>query len=92
MNFNKNRMGLTLGSLFSLSHLLWVIIVALGFGQKILDSAHSYHFVGGDHPVESFTFLTALLGVIFAFICGYIVGWLFACIWNYFKKVEKTEE
>jgi len=79
---NKNKLGLSLGILFGLMHLLWVILVAVGLGQKIIDWAQSIHFLAPVYTVASFSILTAIIGVATAFVCGYVIAWVFAFINN----------
>ncbi|MBI2024634.1 MAG: hypothetical protein HYT03_00895 [Candidatus Harrisonbacteria bacterium] len=86
MKLNKNQAGLALGSISALGHFLWVIIVAIGSGQKLADLAHSIHFLTDRHVVHEVTLGTAILGVVLALALGYITGWVFACLWNLFAK------
>ena len=80
---NKNHIGLTLGSIFGLMHLLWVIVVGLGFGQSLANFWHSMHFLTDMHTFAGFSFGTAVLGVIMAFVSGYVIGFVFAALWNW---------
>ena len=82
MQLNKNQAGLTLGLISALGHLLCVIAVAIGIGQALLDWTLSYHFISVAKTVVSSSLGLAIVGIISAFICGYIVGWVFAFIWN----------
>lgn len=86
MKLSQKTAGLSLSSLFGLMHLGWVIIVAAGAGQKIADWWSLKHFVSGDYAVGSFDLGIAVFGVILAAVCGFIVGWVFAWLWNYFEK------
>lgn len=82
MHFDKNRLGLTVGSVSALGHFTWVVIVALGFGQRFADFVHNVHFFTDRHELVAFNIVTAALGVIFAFVIGYATGWVFAWIWG----------
>ena len=87
-SFN-HKVGLTIGSLFALGHLIWVALVALGIGRQLLDYHFSMHFVyfyQKPYSVLPFDFATALLGILTAFIVGYIAGWVASWIWGYFNK------
>jgi hypothetical protein len=86
MTLNKKQAGLALGSLAALYHLLWVLAVALGYGQALLDWAYSMHFIDSAQFVGTANFATAIIGIIKAFVCGFITGWLFAWFWNKFAK------
>jgi hypothetical protein len=79
---NKNQLGLTLGILFTIMHILWIIVVLIGWGKSIADWLHSVHFFGDAHTIIPVSLGVSLIGIIAAFISGYVTGWVFAAIWN----------
>ena len=79
---NKNSAGLSLGIILVLVHLLWFIIILLGLAQPLLSWIVESHFVKINIEIAQFNFITATLTLIRAFIGGYIIGWLFAFIYN----------
>lgn len=90
MQFNKNQTGLTLGTLSGLMHLLWVIAVALGMGQVLANWSHNAHFLTDMHSLGAFNFGTAVVGVISAWVSGYVIGWVFAMLWNWLGAKAKS--
>ncbi|MBI2990380.1 MAG: hypothetical protein HYY51_04340 [Candidatus Magasanikbacteria bacterium] len=86
MSFDKNRAGLSLGLLFGLTHLLWVLTVAAGWGQPFANRWHGMHFLNDLHVVGGFAFSVALWGVVGAFVSGYLFGFVFAAIYNAMGK------
>lgn len=90
MNFNKNRMGLAIGSLFATMHFLWILVVAFGIGNVLVDEVISIHFFTGAFTILDFSLAMVLFGIIGAFVSGYVMGWIFACFWNLFGK-DKEE-
>ena len=86
MALNANKVGLALGTLFALIHIIWAIIIRLGFGDNIMGGLMRLHFVGFPAAVMPFKIGTAIFLVVVAFIAGYVAGWLFAFIWNYYDK------
>lgn len=83
MTIDRNRAGLSLGLLSGLMHLLWVLIVGAGMGQSMMSWWSGMHFMmNTDYSVGSFAFGNGLLGVVMALIWGYVIGWVFAAIWN----------
>lgn len=84
MQLNKNQTALTLGTLFSLMHLLWVLIAASGAGQALADFWHRKHFLTDMHAVGGVDFGMAVVGVILAWVGGYVIGFVFAALWNWF--------
>ena len=89
LQINKNQAGLALGSLSALLHFLWVIVVALGFGQGLAEWWHKIHFIGDFHVIKPATFGTSVIGIITAFVAGYVLAWLFALLWNVIGKKLK---
>lgn len=80
---NNNQAGIALGALFGLMHTLWVTAVAIGFGQPIIKSLESGHFLSTTYTTISFDPVTAVLGIIGAAVSGYIIGWTFMYIYNF---------
>ena len=86
MALSANKVGLTLGTLLALVHIIWAILVRLGFGDNILGGLMRLHFVSFPAAMGPFKIGTAIFLVVLTFIVGYVVGWLFAFIWNYYDK------
>ncbi len=81
---NKNQSGLALGSVFAIFHTLWVFVVGIGLGKWVINKGYSIHFLANAPTINSFSFTTALIGIISAFVSGYIVGWLIVYFYNKF--------
>ncbi len=81
---NKNAVGLSLGIIFLIVHLLWIIAVVGGFAETLIVWWNNSHFIHTNMTVTNFYIGTALLTLIRAFIGGYIIGWIFAFIYNKF--------
>lgn len=86
MKIDPNRTGLTLGLTFVLLHFTWLILFILGIGDLWFKWTQGLHFTKVEYEMLSFNPLTALLGLIGAFILGYLVGAVFGFIW---KQLEK---
>ncbi len=78
--------ALSVGTFAFLLHLLWVLIVAAGFGQALVNWKLSLHFVSMQFTVMPFGFVNAIVLLIAAFIVGAGAGALFATVWNHFSK------
>jgi hypothetical protein len=83
---NVTDVGLAFGLCMGAFHLLWVILVALGIAQAIMDWILGLHFVTMTYAVGTFEFWTALSLVVFTMVVGFVGGVVFAAIWNYFMK------
>lgn len=82
----KNKLGLMIGIFAAFFHAVWALLVAIGVGQKSLDWIMPMHFLNNLYSVADFSFGIALLLIVMAFIGGYIIGWLFAALWNLLNK------
>lgn len=83
---NRNKVALVLGSFAAIVHLVWALIVGLGWGQAYLDFVFGMHFITNPYMVADFDLATAVELIVIAFLVAYIVGYVFATIWNHFHK------
>ncbi len=83
---NKNKLGIVLGIFVGAMHAIWVLAVALNVGQKFLDFILPLHFIDNLYSVMTFNIATALMLVVMATVGGYVMGWLFAALWNWVDK------
>jgi len=83
---NNNTAGFSLGILFGIMHLVWIALVGFGAGQSVANWSYGMHFMPGMRQVMGFEFGRGALGVILAIIFGYVVGYIFAVLWDFFDK------
>lgn len=86
MKLNLNTTGMVLGTVFGLWHLVWSVFVAGGFAQTLMDWVFVLHFLNNPFTVGSFNLMTAVTLIVFTSIIGYVVGWVFAYLWNWILK------
>ncbi|MDD5192467.1 MAG: DUF5676 family membrane protein [Candidatus Nanoarchaeia archaeon] len=88
MKLDKCKIGLIVGIFFAVVHAVWAILVGVipGVLQNFLDWIFNLHFLEPVWILTSFNLLNAVMLVIITFICGYIIGWVFALIWNCLAK------
>lgn len=86
LKLDPQKTGLGLGSLFGLMHLLWSLMVAIGFAQGLMDWIYSIHFLNNPFRVGVFDVMTALILIVITSIVGFVIGWVFATLWNYWQK------
>jgi len=83
---NPKRLALTLGTFAAFVHLVWVVLVAAGLAQWLVDFKLGLHFLSIPYTVVAFNPATAVLLLIVAFVVGYVVGWVLAWLWNWAGK------
>jgi len=85
---NKNKTGLSLGIFIALIHALWAVLVAIGVAESMLDWVFPMHFIGNVFSINAFSIVNALILIVCGFVGGYVMGWVFALIWNWVAKMK----
>lgn len=88
---NKNRVGLALGGMMGLWHLIWGLMVLFGVAYPFMTFVLGLHFMNNPFVMNEYSFLTMILLILVTFVIGYIFGWLFAFLWNWFYGARKNE-
>ena len=85
---DKKKTGMIVGAFFAIMHALWALFVAVtpALLQQFLDWMFDLHFLKPVWVLTSFDLVSAILLVALTFAAGYFFGWMFAAIWNWFKK------
>jgi hypothetical protein len=85
---DKNKTGLVVGFVLALMHAVWALFVAITPGglQTFLDWVFKVHFLEPVWILTAFNFLDAIFLVILTFVCGFILGWVFAAVHNWLSK------
>ena len=81
-HINPAKVAITLGAFLGGGHVIWSIFVALGWAQALVDFKLRMHMVSVPVVVKDFDFGTAAMLIATATIIGYIIGYVFALIWN----------
>ena len=82
MRLEPVRTGLVLGLLVALGHLAWIVLVASGFAQTLINLVLAIHFLQVSVTVAPFNVVTALVLVGVTFVVGLAIGIVFSLIWN----------
>lgn len=80
---NPHKTGLALGALAGGLHVVWSLFVALNWAQALLNFIFTVHMVKPLLVVDAFSFPLATTLVVVTAIIGYVVGRLFALLWNH---------
>lgn len=83
---NPNKAGLALGAVIGGWHLLWSLLVALGWAQAVIDFIFWMHFINPVYVVGPFNAVTALILVTVTALIGFAAGWSFGIVWNRIHK------
>ena len=78
--------GLVLGAIIDLWHLTWSLLVAAGWAQSVIDFVFWMHFIKPVYVIQPFNLGTATVLVVVTAVIGFVVGSVFAVLWNWFHK------
>ncbi len=87
MHFVPHKVGLAFGAFLGAVHLLWSVLVFLGWGQPLLDFIFSLHMIHPVYEVGPFDVMMAGSLVVVTAIIGYALGYVMTLFWN---KVHKS--
>lgn len=82
-NLNVQKTSLAFGLLLSGFHFCWAVLVFLGIAQAIVDFVLWAHMIHMQYTAGPFEFSAALTLLVFTFVTGYIMGFVFASVWNW---------
>lgn len=77
------KTALAVGTLTGFWHLLWAILVGLGWAKPVLDFLLELHFLKISYALAPFSMASAASLVILTFAVGAGFGLLFAVVWNW---------
>ena len=83
---NPIKGGLVLGAVIGLWHLTWSILVASGWAQPVIDFVFWMHFIKPIYVIQPFNLGTATVLFVVTAVIGFVVGSVFAIVWNWFHK------
>ena len=81
-HLNPAKTGLAVGKLLGGLHVIWAILVWLGWAQPLINFSMWAHMVSVPVVVKAFDLSAAVTVVIVASLVGCVIGYLFANIWN----------
>lgn len=86
MKFNVQKTALVLGIFLGLVHVVWSLLVLIGFAQPLLDFIFWVHMLANPYHVTGFTLTQSILLILVTCGVGYLVGYVFAMLWNKMHK------
>lgn len=85
-HLSPTKTGLAVGKLAGSLHVIWSALVAFGWAQTLVDFSMWAHMVNVRVVVEPFDLSAAVAVIVVASLVGYLVGYLFARIWNWLYR------
>ena len=81
-HLNPRKTGLTVGAFIGGWHVIWSLLVALGWAQPLINFVLWAHMISLPYVVKAFDLSAAATLVVMTWFVGYVVGYIFAKIWN----------
>ena len=79
---SPNRVGILFAALFGGWHVMWSLLVLLGWAQPVIDFIFWAHMIRSIYIVKPFDPLAALTLIVIASAIGYGLGYAGAIIWK----------
>lgn len=80
--------ALTVGSVIGFWHLAWAVLVASGAAKAFMDFVLRLHFLEFSYTLAPFQLSTAAMLVGLTFAIGFVLGLIFALVWNWLAGSE----
>jgi hypothetical protein len=84
---DAHRTGLVFAALMFSFHLCWLVLVAVGWAQPLMDFIFWMHHIQPVYVVRPFNPTMAALLLGFTTLVGYVSGNLGASLWNVLREV-----
>lgn len=91
---NPPKAALAVGIVVGLYHLMWVVLVATGAAQTVLNFILRLHFIEIAIQIAPYDSMTGAMLVGLTFAIGALFGLVFAYVWNWLagKAAEAPTE
>ncbi len=86
MKLNPGKTALAAGAFAGLWHVVWGILVVLGWASALQSWILDLHFLNNPFAVQSFDIVKWVTLIVVTAVLGYIFGYIFATIWNKINK------
>ena len=85
------KTAMAVGTVFAAWHLVWVILVGVGWAAQVLSFILELHFLKIDLQLAPYSAFTAFSLVAITFCVGALFGAIFAVVWNWLTAAGEPE-
>ncbi|HLW35165.1 MAG TPA: hypothetical protein VKS98_05855 [Chthoniobacterales bacterium] len=79
---NPHKVGFVIGALIGGWHVLWALLVLIGWAQPIIDFIFWAHMIEPIYRIKAFDSKAAVTLIAVTAAIGYVSGFIGAFIWN----------
>jgi hypothetical protein len=88
---NSIKLGIAFGALLGGAHLLWALLVALGWAQSLMNFVFWIHFIQPIYVIQPFSPSAAAILVLFTSVSGFFIAFVFGVILNWLHRYQGLE-
>lgn len=81
-HINPKKVGIILGMFIGGIHVIWSILVALGWAQPLINFISLAHMIQPFVTVTGFNLTSAITLIISTSLVGFVIGYILGVIWN----------
>lgn len=85
---NPNKAGGVVAALLGGWHLVWAVLVLIGFAQPIIDFIFWAHMIQPVYVIKPFNPAAAITLIVLTAMIGYFFGFIGAVIWNKLHRAQ----
>jgi len=83
---NPSKTGFVLAFLLGGWHLLWALLVAVGWAQALINFVFWMHFINPVYVIQPFNLGIALTLILVTSAIGYVIGYVLGFLWNWIQR------
>lgn len=87
MQHNPHKVALVFAALMGGWHVVWSVLVVLGWGQPLINFVLWAHMIQVPYVVGPFDLVASVILIVFTAVMGYVGGYLIGLIWNRVHRV-----
>ncbi|HEY6048966.1 MAG TPA: hypothetical protein VIV07_07970 [Sphingomicrobium sp.] len=85
------KTAMAVGTVFAASHIMWVVLVGVGWATAVLKFVLEMHFLKINFELAPYSAFTAFSLVAITFCVGALLGAIFALVWNWLTLASEPE-
>ena len=85
------KTAMAVGTVFAAWHIMWVVLVRVGWASEVLNFVLELHFLKVDFQLSPYSAFTAFSLLAITFCVGALLGAILALVWNWLTTSREPE-